>query len=90
MVSKANSYILDNLVYLGTKISNAVQSSSKTTYCKLLAVSKTKPLEDIITAHEGAHRLFGENYVEEFLDKIEKLESEPIFKDIEWHFIGHI
>jgi PLP dependent protein len=53
-----------------------------------LAVSKTKPNEDIISAYDAGQRHFGENYVEEFVAKSEFFkESHP---DIVWHFIGHI
>jgi len=52
---------------------------------KLLAVSKTKPVSDIMQAYEAGQRLFGENYVQEGVEKIQMLQS---FDDIEWHFIG--
>jgi pyridoxal phosphate enzyme (YggS family) len=52
---------------------------------KLLAVSKTKPVSDIVQAYEAGQRLFGENYVQEGVEKIQMLQS---LDDIEWHFIG--
>jgi pyridoxal phosphate enzyme (YggS family) len=52
---------------------------------KLLAVSKTKPVCDIVQAYEAGQRLFGENYVQEGVEKIQNLHS---LDDIEWHFIG--
>jgi pyridoxal phosphate enzyme (YggS family) len=52
---------------------------------KLLAVSKTKPVSDIRQAYEVGHRLFGENYVQEGVEKIQQLAG---LTDIEWHFIG--
>ncbi|AGH42960.1 YggS family pyridoxal phosphate-dependent enzyme [Paraglaciecola psychrophila] len=52
---------------------------------KLLAVSKTKPVSDIVLAYEAGQRLFGENYVQEGVEKIKALES---LDDIEWYFIG--
>jgi PLP dependent protein len=52
---------------------------------KLVAVSKTKPNEDIIAAYNGGHKIFGENKVQELVRKYEELP-----KDIEWHFIGHL
>jgi pyridoxal phosphate enzyme (YggS family) len=52
---------------------------------KLLAVSKTKPVSDIVLAYEAGQRLFGENYVQEGVEKIKALES---LGDIEWYFIG--
>lgn len=51
----------------------------------LIAVSKTKPNELILEAYEAGQRDFGENYVQELVDKHEQLP-----KDIRWHFIGHL
>lgn len=52
---------------------------------KLVAVSKTKPNEDILEAYETGQRIFGENKVQ---DLVQKYESLP--KDIQWHYIGHL
>lgn len=52
---------------------------------KLVAVSKTKSNEAIMEAYQSGQRLFGENKVQELLQKWEALP-----KDIEWHFIGHL
>ncbi|OYU67148.1 MAG: YggS family pyridoxal phosphate-dependent enzyme [Cytophagaceae bacterium BCCC1] len=52
---------------------------------KLVAVSKFKPKELLLEAYEIGFRAFGENYVQELVDKYEALP-----KDIEWHFIGHL
>lgn len=51
----------------------------------LVAVSKTKPAADILDLYELGHRDFGENYVQELVDKAGQLP-----KDIRWHFIGHL
>ncbi len=51
----------------------------------LVAVSKTKPVEDILEAYNTGHRVFGENKVQEMTAKHEELP-----KDIEWHMIGHL
>lgn len=51
----------------------------------LVAVSKTKPSEDIQVAYEAGQRVFGENKVQELVEKQEILPT-----DIEWHFIGHL
>lgn len=51
----------------------------------LVAVSKTKPLEALKEAFEAGQRDFGENYVQELLEKHEQLPAE-----IRWHFIGHL
>lgn len=51
----------------------------------LVAVSKTKPVSDIKDAYEAGHRIFGENKIQEMVNKYEVLP-----KDIEWHMIGHL
>jgi len=51
----------------------------------LVAVSKTKPNEDILEAYQIGHKVFGENKVQELTRKAEELP-----KDIEWHYIGHL
>jgi len=51
----------------------------------LVAVSKTKPVEDILELYHLGQRDFGENYVQELVEKYEQLP-----KDIRWHFIGHL
>ncbi len=51
---------------------------------KLVAVSKTKPNEDILAAYNSGHKIFGENKVQDLVNKQQELP-----KDIEWHFIGH-
>lgn len=52
---------------------------------KLVAVSKTKPEEEILQAYHTGHKIFGENKVQELRAKYESLP-----KDIEWHYIGHL
>src|SRR5258708_6038394 len=51
----------------------------------LVAVSKTKPAEEILELYNLGQRDFGENYVQELTEKYEQLP-----KDIRWHFIGHL
>ncbi|MGC6431592.1 MAG: YggS family pyridoxal phosphate-dependent enzyme [Jejuia sp.] len=51
----------------------------------LVAVSKTKPISDILQAYEAGHRIFGENKVQEMAEKYEQMP-----KDIKWHMIGHL
>lgn len=51
----------------------------------LVAVSKTKPVADIQEAYDAGHRIFGENKVQEMVNKYEVLP-----KDIQWHMIGHV
>lgn len=57
---------------------------------KLLAVSKTRPDADIEAAYKLGLRAFGENYVQEGVDKTINLSEQGPLKDIEWHFIGPI
>ncbi|MCU0456525.1 MAG: YggS family pyridoxal phosphate-dependent enzyme [Bacteroidales bacterium] len=54
-------------------------------HVKLIAVSKTKSEDEILEAYNTGHRFFGENRVQELLEKQKKLPP-----DIEWHFIGHL
>jgi PLP dependent protein len=51
----------------------------------LVAVSKTKPIEDILELYNLGQRDFGENYVQELIEK-----EAALPKDIRWHFIGHL
>lgn len=53
--------------------------------CLLIAVSKTKPVEDIREAYEAGIRDFGENKVQELAEK-----QQTLPKDIRWHMIGHL
>jgi pyridoxal phosphate enzyme (YggS family) len=55
------------------------------TKAQLVAVSKTKPAEDIKELYDLGQRDFGENYVQELVDKQATLPA-----DIRWHFIGHL
>ena len=52
---------------------------------KLVAISKTKPNEDILKAYRAGQRIFGENKIQEMTDKQGELP-----KDIEWHMVGHV
>lgn len=52
---------------------------------RLLAVSKTKPNDAIKEAYNAGQRMFGENYVQEGIQKVQELKD---LADIEWHFIG--
>lgn len=51
----------------------------------LVAVSKTKPVSDILEAYQAGQRIFGENKIQEMAEKYEQLP-----KDIKWHMIGHV
>ena len=51
----------------------------------LVAVSKTKPVSDLMEAYNAGQRIFGENKIQEMTEKWEEMP-----KDIEWHMIGHV
>lgn len=51
----------------------------------LVAVSKTKPVSDLMEAYEAGQRIFGENKIQEMTEKWEQMP-----KDIQWHMIGHV
>jgi pyridoxal phosphate enzyme (YggS family) len=55
------------------------------TGCRLVAVSKTQPVEALLEAYQAGQRLFGENKVQEMMAKQEALPA-----NIEWHLIGHL
>ncbi len=62
-----------------------ILSELKESYTKLIAVSKTKPNNAILELYNQGQRAFGENYVQELVDK-----QATLPKDIDWHFIGHL
>ncbi|MBD0399874.1 YggS family pyridoxal phosphate-dependent enzyme [Flammeovirga sp. EKP202] len=64
---------------------NSFRQKLEGTSCKLVAVSKTKPVEMLQEAYDADQRIFGENKVQELVDKHEVLP-----KDIQWHMIGHL
>ena len=68
--------IKENLLHIKSQLSENVT---------LVAVSKTKPVSDLMEAYEAGQRIFGENKVQEMTEKWEQMP-----KDIEWHMIGHV
>ena len=68
--------IAQNLLHIKSKLPNHVN---------LVAVSKTKPVSDLMEAYNAGQRIFGENKIQEMTDKWEQMP-----KDIEWHMIGHV
>eukprot|EP00298_Acanthocystis_sp_HF-20_P009132 c18124_g1_i1.p1 GENE.c18124_g1_i1~~c18124_g1_i1.p1 ORF type:complete len:254 (+),score=100.48 c18124_g1_i1:44-763(+) len=70
---------------LKTVISAIDSAKTNNQNVRLVAVSKKKPNEAIQKCYDVGHRHFGENYVQELVDKAEKLPN-----DIHWHFIGHL
>ena len=71
-----NMSIKDNLLFITDSLPKQVE---------LVAVSKTKPISDILEAYNAGQRIFGENKIQEMSQKWEQLP-----KDIIWHMIGHV
>jgi len=79
-------YIVDNLNIVHKNIDTAIKTSGRNSDdVTLISVSKTKPIEDLIAAYNAGERDFGENKVQEIMDKIDKLPS-----DARFHMIGHL
>ena len=68
--------IKDNLLQLKSQLPESVT---------LVAVSKTKPVSDLMEAYNAGQRVFGENKIQEMTEKWEQMP-----KDIQWHMIGHV
>jgi pyridoxal phosphate enzyme (YggS family) len=68
--------IKENLLQIKSQLPNHVT---------LVAVSKTKPVADLMEAYHAGQRIFGENYVQELVEKHQELPN-----DVQWHFIGHL
>jgi hypothetical protein len=68
-------------------IKNNLQNikSSIPEHVTLVAVSKTKPVSDLMEAYNAGQRIFGENKIQEMVEKYEQMP-----KDIQWHMIGHV
>lgn len=79
------SAIADNLQAVQARIAKAAAAAGRSPESvRLLAVSKTWPLASIIDAADAGQRAFGENYVQEGIDKIAAISG----RNLEWHFIG--
>ena len=80
--------IAERLTSAYARIANAAKNAHRnSSNITLLAVSKTKPSDDIIAAYAHGQRQFGESYVQEAVNKIAHLHT---YSDIIWHFIGPI
>ncbi len=76
--------ITGNIAKVKSRINEVCKNSGRNPAdTKIIAVSKTKPIEDIKEAYKNGFTDFGENYIQEALDKYELLD-----KNINWHFIG--
>lgn len=83
------STIQQNLQVVRKRIASAAQDCGRAPEdVNLLAVSKTKPVAAIATAIAAGQRVFGENYVQEGVDKILHFAALPQGDTLEWHFIG--
>lgn len=81
--------IAQHLFQVKERIAQAAERASRNLQqIRLLAVSKTKPVEAIMAAHAAGQRCFGESYAQEAATKIDTLRQQPEYNDIEWHFIG--
>ncbi len=76
LLKKIQYMIKENLLAIKKSIPETVT---------LVAVSKTKPIEDLKEAYAAGQRIFGENKIQEMVDKYDALP-----KDIQWHMIGHL
>ena len=86
MSMSRQSQLIANLQLIQSQIQQAaIECGRDPSGINLVAVSKTKPAEDIQILYEAGHRHFGENYMQELTEK-----SEMLPKDIIWHFIGHL
>lgn len=78
--------VQENLKYVNKKIEESCKKAKRSErQVTLIAVSKTKPIDLIMEAYDAGIREFGENKVQELVDKFEKMP-----KDIHWHLIGHL
>mmetsp|Transcript_38121 Transcript_38121/g.75601 ORF Transcript_38121/g.75601 Transcript_38121/m.75601 type:complete len:245 (-) Transcript_38121:78-812(-) len=83
--------IKENLELVRAAISEAsaarveATQAQEPTPVRLVAVSKTKPVEALQEAYDAGQRHFGENYVQEIIEK-----APAMAEDVQWHFIGHL
>ncbi|CAF0793668.1 unnamed protein product [Rotaria sp. Silwood1] len=82
------SKLEDNLKVILQRIKELSQLNQSSV--RLIAISKTKPIEDIVELYRAGQRYFGENYV----DELEKKSNDNLIltqcPDIHWHFVGHL
>ena len=78
--------LADNLELVHKNIREACTSAGRSAdEVTLIAVSKTKPIELLMEAYDAGERVFGENKVQEIMDKYDRMPS-----DVKWHMIGHL
>ena len=77
--------IKENIEKIKKIVDSTCQDENRKNTITLVAVSKTKPVEQLMEAYNSGQRIFGENKVQELCKK-----QEVMPKDIEWHMIGHL
>lgn len=78
--------IADNLALVKKNIEDACEKTGRSVEeVTLIAVSKTKPVDLLMEAYHAGARVFGENKVQEIMDKYDHMPS-----DVKWHMIGHL
>ena len=83
--------IKQNIHQITLQIENSIQKCGRRqNSVQLLAVSKTKPIELLEQAIETGQRAFGENYVQEGIEKVQYFQKKHSDTPLEWHFIGPI
>ena len=87
----SDSSIAENLYHVRSRVKAACERSGRNPdEVTIVAVSKTKPFSDIIDACAAGAIHFGENYVQELMQKIEQNKNLEEPKPIQWHMIGHL
>ena len=83
--------IKNNLQSIRQRMDKACKAAGRDpTSVRLLAVSKTFPLAAVLAAHEAGQKQFGENYIQEGVEKITACRARPDCGDMVWHCIGPI
>merc|ERR1712212_152131 len=84
--------ITENLALITSRVTDTYQAAGSARAVnppRLVAVSKTKPKKDVIEAYNAGQRVFGENYIQELVEKSLDSELQDQCPDIQWHFIGN-
>ena len=93
MLNSVKMSVKENLAGILSRVSAAYGGSEKSVRAvnlpRLVAVSKTKPKEMLIEAYQAGQRDFGENYVQELVEKSHDQEMLSTCPEIRWHFIGN-
>lgn len=91
MVDASHNTIAQNIKAIQARITDAEKKYQRAPgSVQLLAVSKTRPIEDIEAAIRINQQHFGENYLQDALAKITAISEEPSAREVTWHFIGPI